>query len=236
LLDCANRLGREDIVPEIMKQWHPELASETVGVVIDLDQLERNDPEAALETISGMLREHPEDRVLKLRRSIIAARLGKTDLVVTAPEAMPSPREIPANLARSAVQFMRDAGRANESLSYAYELLRRQPNSLGAHRAYLAALGPIGPMPHVADFDSAAPGAAVCFVEENSTVDRWIMLEEANDADESLDEFGPQHAMTRALKGKKVSDKFQLPEGRFSRRSAVVKILMSKYAWATWIV
>ncbi|MDO8431185.1 MAG: hypothetical protein Q7S58_02115 [Candidatus Binatus sp.] len=231
LLDSANRLGREDIVADIMKLWHPEQPPEIAGLPADLDKLERNDPEAALNALSDLVRDHPDDRVLKLRRSIIAARLGKMEMVATDPESMPSTREIPSSLARSAVQFMRDAGRANEALSYAYDLLRRQPNSLGAHRAYLAALGPIGPMPHVADFDTAGPGAAVCFVEENSTVDRWIILEETNDADESLDEFGPQHPMTRAIRGKKVSDKFQLPEGRFSRRSAVVKILMSKYAW-----
>ena len=231
LLDCANRLGREDIVTGIMKQLHPEQVADAGGLPADLEKLERNEPEAALAALEGFLREHPDDRVLKLRRSIVAARLGKMELVASDPNSMPSVREIPPSLGRAAVQFMRDGGRANDALAYAYELLRRQPGSVGAHRAYLASLGPIGPMPHVADFDTAAPGAAVCFVEENSTVDRWILLEESGDADESLDEYGPQHPIVRALKGKKVSDKFQLPEGRFSRKSAVVKILMSKYAW-----
>jgi transcription elongation GreA/GreB family factor len=153
------------------------------------------------------------------------------ELVVADPASMPSPREIPPALGRAAVQFMRDGGRANEALTYAYDLLRRQGASVDSHRAYLAALGPVGPMPHVPDFESAAPGAAVSFVEENGAGERWILLEEANDADESADEYGPQHPMTRVLKGKKVGEKFQLPEGRFSRRSATVKQLMSKYAW-----
>jgi len=83
----------------------------------------------------------------------------------------------------------------------------------------------------VQDFETAGPGAAVSFIEENATNDRWIFLEDANDADEALDEYGPQHPMTRALKGKKAGEKFQLPEGRFSRRSATVKQIMSKYAW-----
>ncbi len=231
LLDCASRLGREDIVTEISRQLHPEQAIDAGTSANQLDKLEHNDPEAALAGIEELLREHPDDRVLRLRRSIVAARLGKSDLVVADPNAMPSAREIPPALGRAAVQFMRDGGRANEALAYAYELLRHQGASVDSHRAYLTALGPVGPMPHIPDFDVAGPGAALSFVEENSNTERWIMLEEANDADESLDEYGSQSQMARAVKGKRAGERFQLPEGRFSRRQASVKQMLSKYAY-----
>src|SRR5271168_3740271 len=231
LLDCASRLGREDIVDDISRQLHPEKAVDAGAVADQLEKLERNDPEAALAELEEMLSAHPDDRVLKLRRSIVAARLGKADLVVADPNAMPPAREIPPALGRAAVQFMRDGGRANEALAYAYELLRHQGANVDAHRAYLAALGPVGPMPHVPDFDSAGPGAALSFLEEGSNTEKWVLLEEGNDADEALDEYGPQHPMTRAVKGKKAGEKFQLPEGRFSRRQATVKQMISKYAY-----
>src|SRR5580704_2069099 len=232
LLDCARRLGREDIVDEVSRQLQPEHAVGDAGnAASQLDKLERSDPEAALDGLEEMLREHPDDRVLRLRRSIVAARLGKTDLVVSDPNSMPPAREIPPVLGRAAVQFMRDGGRANEALAYAYELLRHQGANVDAHRAYLAALGPVGPMPHVPDFDSAGPGAALSFLEEGSNTEKWVLLEEGNDADEALDEYGPQHPMTRAVKGKKAGEKFQLPEGRFSRRQATVKQMISKYAY-----
>jgi tetratricopeptide (TPR) repeat protein len=231
LLDCAGRLGREDIVTDISRQLHPEKVVDAGSAADQLDKLERNDPESALTQLEEMLHEHPDDRVLKLRRSIVAGRLGRSELVVADPNAMPPAREIPPALGRAAVQFMRDGGRANEALAYAYELLRRQGGNVDAHRAYLAALGPVGPMPHVPDFDSAASGAALSFVEEGLNTEKWIMLEEANDADEALDEYGPQHPMTKAVKGKKAGEKFQLPEGRFSRRQAAVKQIISKYAF-----
>ena len=231
LLDCASRLGREDIVSEISHQLHPEQAIDAGTTANQLDKLERNDPEAALAGLEELLREHPDDRVLRLRRSIVAARLGKVDLVVADPNAMPAAREIPPALGRAAVQFMRDGGRANEALAYAYELLRYQGGNVDSHRAYMAALGPVGPMPHVPDFDTAGPGAALSFLEENSNTERWILLEDANDADEALDEYGPQSPMTRAVKGRKAGEKFQLPEGRFSRRPATVKQMISKYAY-----
>jgi tetratricopeptide (TPR) repeat protein len=231
LLDCASRLGREDIVDDISRQLHPEKAVDAGSIADQLDKLERNDPEAALAQLEEMLSAHPDDRVLKLRRSIVAARLGKVDLVVSDPNSMPPAREIPPALGRAAVQFMRDGGRANESLAYAYELLRRQGGSVDAHRAYLAALGPVGPMPHVPDYEMAGSGCALSFLEEGSNTEKWILLEDANDADEALDEYGPQHPMTKAVKGKKAGEKFQLPEGRFSRRQASVKQMISKYAY-----
>jgi len=231
LLDCAGRLGREDIVNNISRELHPEHSTDATGLASQLDKLEINDPEAALVGLEELLSQHPDDRVLRLRRSIVAARLGKTDLVVADPNSMPPAREIPPALGRAAVQFMRDGGRANEALAYAYELLRRQGGSVDAHRAYLAALGPVGPMPHVPDFDSANTGCALSFVEEGSNTEKWVLLEDANDADETIDEYGPQHPMTKAVKGKKAGEKFQLPEGRFSRRQATVKQMISKYAY-----
>jgi tetratricopeptide (TPR) repeat protein len=232
LVECASRLGREDIIATATRgaaQTNAADASDSSEA--DLARLEQSDPEAAIEVIQRFLAQHPEDSVMRLRRSIAAERLGRTDLVIADPAAMPPARSVATALGREAVRIMREGGRASESLSYAYELLRRHPAELDAHRAYLAALGPIGPMPHVGDFDSAAPGAAVCFVEQDTNAEKWLVLEDANDPDEALDEFAPNSPMAKALKGKRVGDKFQLPEGRFSRKSGVVKQIVSKYAW-----
>src|SRR6202011_107163 len=43
-------------------------------------------------------------------------------------------------------------------------------------------------------------------------------------------EYGPWSALMKQLRGRRLGDKFQIPEGRVSRRSAVVKQLISKYA------
>jgi hypothetical protein len=74
-------------------------------------------------------------------------------------------------------------------------------------------------------------GTAVCFNEQDVKDDRWIVLEDSADADEARDEFGAASGMARALKGRKVGDKFQLPEGRFSRKTATVKQIINKFAW-----
>lgn len=233
LIECASRLGREDIVTAIARGGTIEASASGAAdsSEADLARLEQSDPEAAIEMIQQYLAQHPEDSVMRLRRSVAAERVGRRELVIADPAAMPPARSVPIALGRAAVRIMREGGRASESLSYAYELLRRHPGHIDAHRAYLAALGPVGPVAHIGDYDSAASGAAVCFVEQESNADKWIVLEDANDPDESIDEYGPNSPMAKALKGKRVGDKFQLPEGRFSRKAGVVKQIISKYAW-----
>jgi tetratricopeptide (TPR) repeat protein len=230
LLDCALRLGRDVIALEIAEKTGADIGA-PVARQSDLERLERHDPRAALEKVEAYLEEHPEDATMRLRRSILADRLGQMDLVISDPNAMPPARSIAPALGREAVRIMREGGRASEALTYAYDLIRSHPREVDAHRAYLAALGPIGAMPHVPDYETAVPGTCVCFVEQETSTERWVTLEDASEPDEALDEYGPSHAMTKALKGKRVGDKFQLPEGRFSRKAGVVKQTVSKYAW-----
>ena len=143
---------------------------------------------------------------------------------------MPAAREVSPALGRVAVKLMREAGHPNEALAYAYELLRRNPGDPDAHRAFLSALGPFGPMPTVPDFETAQLGCAVCFVEQETNAETWAILEDAPDADQSSGEYGPSSPLMKQLRGRRLGDKFQLAEGR-NRKSAVVKQLISKYAY-----
>lgn len=231
LLECATRLGRDEIVLDVCRKLRGDGTLVDAAIEFELEILERNDPPSAIRLLDEYLAAHPEDRVMRLRRSAIARKIGRNDLAATDPAAMPAAREVLPSLGRIAVQLMRDAGRPNEALAYAYELLRRNPTDPDAHRAVLAALGPFGAMPVVPDFETAQLGCAVCWVEQDSAIERWAILEDAPDADEAADEYGPASPMTKQLRGRKPGDKFQLPEGRFNRRAGIVKRLLSKYAY-----
>ncbi|MGH7863677.1 MAG: PIN domain-containing protein, partial [Candidatus Binataceae bacterium] len=196
----------------------------------DLNAIEQTDPAVALTMLEEFLAEHPDDRVMRLRRSVIAQRLGEHELVSIDPATLPAPKEIDPLLGRSAVDIMRASGRPNDALVYAYELVRHHPASVDSHRAYLCALGPSGPLPHVPDFETAGPGAAVCFVEQDANTERWVVLEDRSDAAEALGEYGASTALHKSLKGKRAGDKFPLPEGLLSRRTAVIKQVVSKFA------
>jgi tetratricopeptide (TPR) repeat protein len=239
MLECAARLGRSDVALAALMNGASNGASNgslngaasSKNGNFDLKAIEQTDPAAALRMLEEFLAEHPDDRVMRLRRSVIAQRLGEHELVSADPAMMPAPREIDPALGRCAVDIMRESGRPNDALVYAYELVRNHPASVDAHRAFLSALGPSGPLPHVPEFETVGPGAAVCFVEQDTNTERWAILEDRSDADEALGEYATSHALHKVLKGKRAGDKFPLPEGLFSRRTGVIKQVVSKFAW-----
>jgi tetratricopeptide (TPR) repeat protein len=231
LLECATRLGRHEVVLEVCRKLRVDGALIEGAFEFELEILERHDLPSAVHLIDQYLAVHPEDRVMRLRRSAASRALGHSEQATTEPDAMPPAREVIPPLGRVAVNLMREAGHPNEALIYAYELLRRHPGDPDAHRAFLSALGPLGPMPTVPDFDTAQPGCAVCFTEQDSNLESWAILEEAPDADESVGEYGPSSALMKQLRGRRLGDKFQLIEGRANRKTAVVKQLLSKYAY-----
>ena len=231
LLECATRLGRHEVVLEVCRKMRTDGALLEGAFEFELEILERHDPTSALRLMDEFLAVHPGDRVMKLRRAAAAREIGYRDQTAIDPEAMPTPREVLPSLGRVAVNLMREAGRPNEALSYAYELLRRRPDDPDAHRAYLSALGPFGQMPVVPDFETAQTGCAVCFVEQDSSLESWAILEDAPDADEALGEFSPSSFLAKQLRGRRLGDKFQLSDGRVNRKTAVIKQLISKYAY-----
>ena len=230
LLECAIRLGRDEVVLEVCRKLRAEGALVAGALEFELEILERNDLLSAVRLLDDHLLNNPHDSVMRLRRSVAARKIGRNELAFTNPESMPPAREVLPSLGRLAVNLMREAGRPNEALSYAYDLLRRNPNDPDAHRAFLSVLGPIGPMASVRDFETAQLGCAVCFVETDTNVESWAILEDAPDADESAGEYGPSSSIAKQLRGRRPGDKFQLPDSRISRRTAVVKRIISKYA------
>jgi tetratricopeptide (TPR) repeat protein len=231
LLECATRLGRNEVVLEVCRKLRTDGALVEGALEFELEILERHDLTSAIHLLDEYLAVHSDDRIMRLRRSVAARAIGHNEQAITDPESMPPAREVLPSLGRVAVNLMREAGRPNEALSYAYELLRRNPGDPDAHRAFLSALGPFGPMPTVPDFETAQLGCAVCYVEQETNTESWAILEDAPDADESIGEYGPSSPLTKQLRGRRLGDKFQLADGRGNRKSAVVKQLISKYAY-----
>ena len=229
LLECATRLGRNEVVLEVCRKLRVEGALVEGAFAFELKLLERHDLQAAIDLLEQYLAVHPGDRAMRLRRTAVARALGHNEQAID-PDSMPPARDVIPALGRVAVNLMREAGRPNEALSYAYDLLRCNPGDPDAHRALLSTLGPFGPMPTVPDFETAQLGCAVCFVEQESNAETWAILEDAPDANQASGEHGPSSPLVKQLRGRRLGDKFQVSEGR-SRKSAVVKQLISKYAY-----
>jgi tetratricopeptide (TPR) repeat protein len=229
LLECATRLGRNEVVSEVCGKLRADGFLIDSALDFELGLLERNDPTAAIDLLDRRLAADPTDRVMRLRRAAAARALGHNEQQI-GPASMPSAREVTPALGRLAVRLMREVGHPNEALSFAYELLRRNPSDPDAHRALLSTLGPCGPMPRVPDFETAQPGCAVGFTDHDGVAETWAILEDAPDADQTRSEHGTSSPLMKQLRGRRIGDKFQLGGGR-GRKSAVVREIISKYAY-----
>jgi hypothetical protein len=233
LLDCALRLGHQGLaldVCQILRQKgfeDPDLFETEVGI------LERYNPDAAVELIKEKLQHHPEDKTLRLHLSVIGLRIGRAEIVSGDPSKMPAAAEVPPHRGRAAVWVMRMTGHPEDAVRYAYDLLRRHFGDIEANRAYRASMDPIGPNPNIPFPDVVGRGTAVSFVEEGTTTERWVVIEEAFEPDSRLDEISPDSLLAKNLDGKRVGESFTLAEGKFVGygRNGVVRQILSKYVF-----
>jgi hypothetical protein len=141
---------------------------------------------------------------------------------------MPSVTDVSVQNGHAAIQVMKRGGYPDEALAYAYELLRLHFNDAQAHRAYTFNLLPFEPRPNVPEFSEILEGCAVCYVEDDETQERWMIIEDAPDPDILRLEYPPDHALSQVMKGKKIGDKVILSSGSLGNRTATIKSITSK--------
>ena len=69
-------------------------------------------------------------------------------------------------------------------------------------------MDPIGPNPNIPFPDVVGSGTAVCFIEEGTTTERWVVIEDAFVPDSKLDEIAPDSLLAKNLDGKRVGESF----------------------------
>lgn len=231
LLNAAMRCGRLELVASICR------ALRTAGVenaqIVDGEAYVlslHGDFSGALELAQHWLTKHPDDKQLRLRLSMVACELGRTDLLPVTADELPSPTDEHPEVALQTVQILRAAKQHLEARRFAYANLKRRRRDEWAWKAM--SIAGLAVTPHVEDKDVATaeattalvagPGMAVKIKDRNST--KWIRLEESDDLATSEDEYGPTHATTLALTGKKVGDQVELQTARFGVRPRIVEI------------
>jgi tetratricopeptide (TPR) repeat protein/predicted nucleic acid-binding protein len=231
LLDCAMRLGRDDLILEICAALRANGVLDHDLILYEVQTLEEYDVSAAITALQEYLHKHPDDIIAKLRLSMIGLNWNRQDVVDARLSAMPPVADVSVQNGRAAIQVMKMGGHPNEALAYAYELLRLHFNDAQAHRAYTFTLLPFEPRPGVPECSEAKVGCAVCYVEDDETQERWIIIEDSPDPDITRSEYPPDHALSLAVDGKKVGDKVTLSVGSFGNRSGTIRAILSKYVF-----
>jgi nucleoside phosphorylase/tetratricopeptide (TPR) repeat protein len=231
LIHCASTLGDHGTVLTTCRALRQAGVQDGELLNLELGLLELYDPSAALALMNEHLSEHPDDRVVRFRLSIMGLRLNRPDLLSGDPTVLPEPEDIPSANWPLMIRVMRAAGHGDASLRFAYGLLRHHFSDANAHRAYMEAVLPGEHLPAVPAPETAAPGVAVCFVETGSSQEQWLILEDSPDPDRSRNEVAPDSLFAANVTGKRVGDTFVIAEGSLQNRTAVIKGILSKFVY-----
>jgi len=228
LLDCASRLDRHEIILKVCKALREAGVDDPDLVQGEISILEKYDPEEAVRILQRYLDAHPDDRQMRLLLSYLGLRLEKDELIASDPSLLPAAKEVPPQNWQLMVAVMQRGGYVQEALSFAYKLLRNNFSNPAAHKAYLACLSPLAlTRPNIPAPESVSTGTAVCYEEEGTNQQQWIVIEDESEPDRKLHEIAQGEALAKELNGKGVGDTFALSQDR----RALIKSILSKYVY-----
>ena len=232
LVACAQRLGRFDVALAACRSLREHGASSREIFEQEAGLLERFDPPEAIKLLQEYLAKDPEDRLARLRLSVIGLRIGRPDLVGATEADLPRVEEVEAVRIPYVVGVLREAGNQDAALTYAYRALRRNYGAYEAHQAYLSVLAPgnqRGPAPSRPTVVTA--GTAVCFAEEGSTESRWIVVEDDVDCHALLNERRADDPLVSRFIGKAVGDSVVLADSPIQARKAKITEIVDKHVY-----
>lgn len=230
-LESARRLGRGDLILDGCRRLREAGVESEQVVDLELAVLEKYDVERAIVLLQGYLACHPQAKFMRLRLSLIGMRLNRNELVATDPALLPSLEEVSPEAGCAVVQVLKMGGRPDEATEFAYQLLRKHFSEVDAHRAFCLCLHPFGPKPTIQTPSIVEPGVAVCFQETGEASESWVIIEDQPNPDLSRSEISPDSHIARHLYGKRIGETAVFAEGQVSKRTAVVKDIVSKYVF-----
>jgi hypothetical protein len=228
LILAANRAGRDDLVLRycraLRESGHPTQR------LVDLEAsiTETYDREAAVQLLQSYLADHGDDRIARLRLSVLGLNLKRTDLVCSDVALLPRVDEASPSAAYFVVQSLLAGQRTAEATEYAYRFIRRNINELDAHKVFLSAMS--GSRSERADdvpvdLPEVRPGAALRYHEDQQDGDVWIVLEDGPDLHPEFNEFRADTPGGERFVGKRVGDRVLLASGVQDHLGTVLEII-----------
>jgi tetratricopeptide (TPR) repeat protein len=232
LIAVATRLGRIDVVLNVCTSLR-EIGTDDAWVFHnELSVLERHNPPRAVELLQQFLASRPDAPTERLRLSVLGIRLGRKELVTTAPDNVPDWKTVLPINGRAVVLVLHHIGYAREAREYAYQLLRRCFQDPTAHQAFvMSMLARTSPTEQIPEMGFVTIGSAVRYAEKGEEEDRWFIIEDAPSPNSLLNEYPPDHFCSKQLMGKKVGDEFILTSGERSPRAGIVREAIHKFVY-----
>jgi tetratricopeptide (TPR) repeat protein len=232
LLDCANHLHNHRVILDVCRALREAGERDRRLLDNEVDILQLYDRPAAIEVLLSHLARHPDDRLARMRLSLLGLQSERADLVTSDPDRLPRVDEAPpSTVGKAVIGLLQHTGHCSEALRYAYALLRRNLSDPDAHLLYcnLILLREQDGLP-INSASTVQPGMAVAYREKGDSQDHWVVLEE-KEHDLLHDELSPNHARVQQMLGKRPGDTFSLSMAGIQERTAEVVAILSKYVY-----
>jgi tetratricopeptide (TPR) repeat protein len=230
LLDCVARLHRDDLVMETCHRLHARGVNTWRLLEFEVPYLEKYKIDCAIQRLQDFIAQNRDNKLAKLRLSLIGLRLNRAELVQGEPEDLPSVDELPIEYAVPAVQVMKYGGHPDAAVDYAYRFLRAHFNEIEAHEALILSMMPGSSAPDIpAVLEVVGPDAAVCYQEVLQGNTTWVVLEDTDKPSGDFEEISLRSSLAVELIGKKVGDTAVIAKGSMQDRSARIMQILPKY-------
>ncbi|MDI6451883.1 tetratricopeptide repeat protein, partial [Anaerobaca lacustris] len=169
----------------------------------------------------------------RLRLSVAGIRTGKDELIETDPAKLPAVTQVAPIVGQHVVEVLRRGPDPMLAATYAYEMVRLHWDDPHAHAAMARIFLPEGPVPATEEPAHVVPGSTVRYTEDDTRREHWHTIEDSliGKPRSMLYEYGLDNALSQAMLGKTVGDKFYLVKDRIQERTATIKDVMSKYKY-----
>lgn len=233
MLSCAERIGRHDIILKALKDLREAGVVSQDFFQYEIMLLAQYDPDEAIILLTGYMREHPADKVAKLRLSFIAYRVGRLELIQLDKEVLPPLEEIRPEWLERLIQMMQAVAKNyNDVVELAYKLLQTHFSKPEAHMAFLMSMGlSSGQKPAIAEVSEVVIDCAVSYAENDDDNSSWVIIENTPHHENSskYDIISPQDQFAQILIGRKIGDVIVLNPCGIQERAISIKAVVHKY-------
>lgn len=226
LIECAGRLNRDQVVLDTFDELHRRTAVDWRLLEIEVFYLRKYYSAKALDRLSAYLDKHPEDKLARLSRSVIAWELGRNEFIANRLQDLPAVEEMPPTYIRVALKLISLGEDAEQVVDYAYRFLKLHFDEAEAHSALIFSVISLR-KDHDRDpnLPAVVEDAAVGYRELPNGSLKWAVLEKTNTPDPNFEERSIDDPIAQAMLGKAVGDTFVLVPGKVDRLGEIIQIL-----------
>jgi hypothetical protein len=231
LIDCAQHLGRHDLLLRLSRELREAGAQNDKVRRMELRLLERYAPDLGFEVADEFVRNGRSTAYFVAFRNMLAVRLQRLDVVERDPSRLPKPGELEPIESRLVVMPYIVTGMYGEAIKFLYAQLRLHFDEECAHGQFVFCFLKYGCKTSI----GTPPGTVLadCAVRPDlfGGDQRWVVIEDEKPSP-SRGEFPTGSEMSQCLLGRCVGDVIQLPGGILKPERATIGEIQTKYVRA----